>query len=371
MFAVGVKPFFLPAWCLGAGLLLASTAPAQQAEPGGAPPKATGVPPAAKPSIPNLKVQLSTPLSLEAMLDMALKSNPDVRLAEAKLREAEAELNRVRLQISQKVSQVQQALELHRAMIKEAQTIVDTLRQEVAAGRSHGNQLATAQMDLYARKAGLSKLEAELPTLLGVARGKLSFDSKTGQIRLEGVPGNKVSLDFGFLDLDSRESDLVVHLNEVLKLEDLKLTRVVRGARAQPGQPVGSVTEMLRKALDTPISVEFKQVPLVDVLKDLQAKVPHFRYQSMFELGPKVHPITFKLEGVPLAAVLQAVEDLCVIPPGEPAPGGGGPVGDSLGFFVRDYGIILAPSNNMPRGATSVVDFWKSKPREPRPGGAH
>src|SRR5256885_1138704 len=54
-----------------------------------------------------------------------------------------------------------------------------------------------------------------------------------------------------------------------------------------PGQLSGTVAEKIHKALDTPISVEFKQVPLADVLKDLQAKVPDFRYQSLYELAPK------------------------------------------------------------------------------------
>src|SRR5947208_69846 len=40
---------------------------------------------------------------LEQMLTEALLNNPDIRVAEAKLREAEAELNRVRLQTLQKL----------------------------------------------------------------------------------------------------------------------------------------------------------------------------------------------------------------------------------------------------------------------------
>src|SRR5436309_9636032 len=38
------------------------------------------------------------PATLEELLAQALKANPDIRVAEAKLREAEAELNRTRLQ---------------------------------------------------------------------------------------------------------------------------------------------------------------------------------------------------------------------------------------------------------------------------------
>src|SRR5437762_8496144 len=41
--------------------------------------------------------------ALDDLLSQALKSNPDVRLAESKVREAEADLNRVRMQIMQKI----------------------------------------------------------------------------------------------------------------------------------------------------------------------------------------------------------------------------------------------------------------------------
>src|SRR5947209_1017266 len=40
---------------------------------------------------------------LADMLAKALRDNPDIRVAEAKLREADAELNRIRLQVTQKV----------------------------------------------------------------------------------------------------------------------------------------------------------------------------------------------------------------------------------------------------------------------------
>src|SRR5205823_10488997 len=51
---------------------------------------------------PAKPAQASEP-TLEEMLTNALKDNPDIRVAEAKVREAEAELNRTRLQVTQKV----------------------------------------------------------------------------------------------------------------------------------------------------------------------------------------------------------------------------------------------------------------------------
>src|SRR5690348_16019153 len=48
---------------------------------------------------------------LEEMLAEALKNNPDIRVAVAKVAEADAELNRTRLQVMQKVVMLHHAIE--------------------------------------------------------------------------------------------------------------------------------------------------------------------------------------------------------------------------------------------------------------------
>ena len=55
---------------------------------------------------------------LEEMLEKALKDNPDVRLAAAKLAEAEAELNRARLQVVHQVASAYQAVEAQKAAVE-------------------------------------------------------------------------------------------------------------------------------------------------------------------------------------------------------------------------------------------------------------
>src|SRR5947209_6935278 len=57
--------------------------------------------------------------SLEDMLIQALKSNPDAIIAEAKVREAEAELNRVRLQITRKLIEKYKTVEFQRRVVEE------------------------------------------------------------------------------------------------------------------------------------------------------------------------------------------------------------------------------------------------------------
>jgi hypothetical protein len=55
--------------------------------------------------------------SIEDMLAAALKFNPEIRMAEAKLRDDEAELNRSRLRIMQKVIALHHNLQANRAVV--------------------------------------------------------------------------------------------------------------------------------------------------------------------------------------------------------------------------------------------------------------
>ena len=59
--------------------------------------------------------------SLEEMLTQATRDNPDVRVAEAKVREAEAELNRARLVVMQKVIELHSSLESQKAQVLTAE----------------------------------------------------------------------------------------------------------------------------------------------------------------------------------------------------------------------------------------------------------
>src|SRR5262245_45909954 len=52
------------------------------------------------------------PGSLEDLIAQALRNNPDIRVAEAKMREAEAELQRIRIATAQKVAALHASIEI-------------------------------------------------------------------------------------------------------------------------------------------------------------------------------------------------------------------------------------------------------------------
>jgi hypothetical protein len=112
----------------------------------------------------------------------------------------------------------------------------------------------------------------------------------------------------------------------------------------QAAQPAGGIAEKIRKALDTPVTVDFKDRPVFDVLRELHEKAPGITFQSVY---PRDVSVTLHLEQVPLGAVLQALEDTLVGP------------NPSIGFAVREYGVLAAQQGDLPKGAVMVRDFWK------------
>ena len=111
----------------------------------------------AKPDIP----------TLDEMLAQALKDNPDIRVGEAKIREAEAELNRTRLLVTQKVFAFRQSWEHQRALADLAEKEWKRCQNLHSSGALPRETLDEVQAKLAAAKAALAQIEAEMPYLLG------------------------------------------------------------------------------------------------------------------------------------------------------------------------------------------------------------
>src|SRR5262249_44842404 len=93
--------------------------------------------------------------------------NPDIRVAETKVREAEAELNRTRLLVTQKVVSLYHAIESQKALIQIAETDLAQAHRKVRTGVEHPDIVLKPQQALAIAKAKLAELEAEIPYLLG------------------------------------------------------------------------------------------------------------------------------------------------------------------------------------------------------------
>src|SRR5437879_2727945 len=97
------------------------------------------------------------PNSLEAMLATALKSNPDIQVAEAKLREAEAGLNKARVQVLQQLVAAKNAVDSQKSAVAAAEAVVKRHQELYRSGVVPGGG-----SDVQRSEALLAQAKAEL-----------------------------------------------------------------------------------------------------------------------------------------------------------------------------------------------------------------
>jgi hypothetical protein len=294
----------LAAWLLCTSLSQGQTAPAGKDDK---PPPATdqGNPPA----------KTADANSLEELLARALKSNPDIQVAESKLHEADAELNRTRLLVTQKLVTLFRNIEWQKSVVASCTSTWQTEKKLFETGQTPQVAFEQSRQALDAAKAKLSDLEAELAYLTGKQENEATIRATETRARLF-----LRALASGSPDASSA---------------------LARLALANAGEPQGTSAESLRKALDTPISLDFENVSLREVLENLQNRVEGVSFLNLVKDSP---PLTlhFKKQ-LPLGAALQAVEDV--------VPG--------VRFSVREYGILVTLGANSPPDAMPLLTFWK------------
>ncbi|MHC4931072.1 MAG: hypothetical protein ACYTGV_02640 [Planctomycetota bacterium] len=125
---------------------------------------------------PRQPVSEKLPATLEGMLEMALRLNPDLALAESRVREAQAELNRTRLSVVQQVATLYHE-RTHQQKLKDGRaSSVARLKQLHDTGRIDLHALAEAALQQAEAEAKLARIEAEIRYLLGVgSKVKVTF----------------------------------------------------------------------------------------------------------------------------------------------------------------------------------------------------
>jgi Protein of unknown function (DUF1549) len=317
--------------------------------------------------------------SLDVLIAEALKNNPDIRVAESKVREVEAELNRTRMKVASDVAFLQAEIQAAKAMMEESlkrYQIASQLHNQKAIARE---EFGVAELAFNKAKAELLVKEAKLPYLLGrqpgARAGDASLDDLLKKKWLDQTKNSKITYDEWLrratLDVLGRlptqeeiqkfskmpEKDRCSQwIDQLLKNEDLTHIRNVTREFGDPGagtidelwrlysKPASPLTDKLRKALDAPITLKAENMKLKDVMDYVQDE--HLRGINLVVRASslKKDPITIMLgEPIPLGAFLQYLEDElgCV-------------------FVLRDYGIVVTSSaERLPPGAVRVTEVWK------------
>lgn len=262
---------------------------------------------------------------LEEMLAEALRNNADIRVAAAKLAEAEAELHRTRLQVTQKIVSLYHGIETQKKVVAHQEWKFnrdDALRKGGGGAISYEAWAETKQAFTLA-KAKLEELEAQMPALLG----KMTVAADSGE---------SVAVWRGLDWFQKQQSP------------DLTATQLLLGSLRATGQtrPAGQLTDKLRKALQTRVKVDYTNIDFSVLLQDLAKQAPGLSIRCSPRAIPSGVWLHFE-EALPVSAVLQALEDDL-----------------DLRFVVREYGILATPARLAPPGAMRLQDLLHQKPPE-------
>jgi hypothetical protein len=271
---------------------------------------------------------------LEELLEKALHDNPDVRLAAAKLAEAEAELSRARLQVVQKVAAAYQAIEAQKAAVESATAALNEVRKNPAYVPP--DILQGAEQKLIDAKAKLAQLEADLSYLLGQQPAGVDDKAFRAWLRTDVQPPAAADgADYAKYEYARR-----VYLDLYGRLP----TKEELVAGAAPALQ-GATADRIRAALDKPFNLKVTDKSLGEVIDELSKAFQDDNQGLLIKqnVGTGGLVVSVHFDHMPFGAALEWVEDAM----------------PDARVVVRDYGLVIAPKDQVPPGAPLLHDFWK------------
>jgi hypothetical protein len=267
--------------------------------------------------------------ALETLLEKALKQNPDIKVAESKLREADAELNRTRLKVMERLVTLYNDLEAAKKSEQAAKARVEWTARLFDKGAISQQEMDTRQAELLKTKTDLSKLDAELAYLTG---------KQTGQ--------PKRIIDAHWWEAIENDSTLVFGLTKdggLSSTEKFKLWSTVIAAKAP------MIGDKIRIAMEKTTTLKLTQASYEDVLGHLRKMLEGINLVVNFDANefPEVFNVQMTTP-VTVASVFQWLEDASH---------------NNVRFIVRDYGI--AAVRQVPSGAMMLSDFVRPPASEP------
>jgi hypothetical protein len=279
------------------------------------------------------------PGSLEDLLDKALRHNPDIIAAAAKVTESESLLNQVRHQVVAKVVRLRSDLDLAKKMLEYSERTLRRVEQQVKNAVVAREDLEIATADVEKKRTELAKLEGDLQALIGSWKtsanasvafspdGRLIYSSSIdGSVRVwNALTGAQASTYSSSTATSTSTSSFNVQ---------------------------APMAERIRTALNKVVNLkedQGRELPLAEMLKYFSEKaaidVP-FRTIGKFDNAS----VSLMKAELPVGAWLQVMEDS--------AP--------NVRFVVREYGILVTTRAGVPEGALTVQEFWmrgdKAKP---------
>ena len=245
--------------------------------------------------------------SLEEALDQALKNNPDLRVAEAKLSLAAAELSRARLQVTHSIAAMSMKIDVQEKMVAETEEQMTHSRDLFRKGAANRADVAKAETAATLAKGQLAVLRHEFAAM----QGKGEAEAKA-RIWLERIS-------------PQREQGLLA-------------SRIVQVTGNQRGRE--EKFDALRKALRIKVNLTFDQIESRDVLDFLEQR-SNLNIHAEMKGAAWATKLTCDLKDVTVAAGLQFLEDHLT--------------GQTV--IVRDYGLLIVPKEKVPPDALTLAAF--------------
>jgi hypothetical protein len=277
---------------------------------------------------------------LEDTLEKALRSSADIKAAESKVRDAEAELNRVRHQVLTKATVLHSDMQVARRMLAVADEAFALTRQGHAQGKVSQAEVLAAQTAIEKARGEVEKLDAQLKALRG------EFALKEFKISNLAFAPDGNTLWAGSVDRTLRVWDANM---SVLNRVPYSVVLDYGGANQPKVQPVQTpMADRVRTLLDQ--EVEFETNDRIDsalnnLLDVAKSDIP----VRKLLIPPSELQVALKGK-LSVGAWFQAIED------SDP----------SVRILVRDYGLLLTTKDRVPDGAIRVLDFWKAKEAKPK-----
>jgi hypothetical protein len=282
---------------------------------------------------------------LEDLIAEALRNNPDIRVAEAKVSEAEAELQKTRVATAQKVATLVQSIEIAIKVRDEAEQRYRTTQRihTQSKGVVSLEELRTADLAWKRAIFEVVKLQGEMPGLLGKMPGKLGQQKADADKESNAQAATARALLWLAVQQAVGSGESNSSLARLLAASALSEVKI---------EPEGSIADRMRKALDKPIDIDVSDKPMNEVLDKISGLLENAITFRIAPAKPRDGATVFHattlvsvhFSKTPAGAMLQALNDS--VP--------------ALAFVVRDYGILVCEADSLPPDAVLLHRFWKS-----------